>query len=361
MTSALGNTIQSNSLQTNAQGVARFAITGANTGDDTLTATALGASDTASLTVGGNSLTLESPVSGARIPIGDKVGVAVTLLDSGAPVAGQSVRFASSRGSFGTAQVKTDNNGTATATLSASSAGAATITVSTANGQSASTNIQFVATQAAALALKADPATVDTGASSTLTAVVRDANDNPVGGVTVDFSLDDTSGGSLQPAETTTNTDGQASATYTAGSSSAAHPAAITATVADDSTISDTATLVVGGQSLRIALGTSATIATDANGNYALPYTALVTDAAGNPISNADFQLSVQSVAYQEGTKQPDNNEYQPVYKAPPIASNFGCANEDRNHNGILDSGEDLNGNGTLDLGTSRACRVPPI
>lgn len=354
VTSALGNTIQSGSLQTNAQGVARFSLRGDNTGDDTVTVSALGAASTHTLQVGGNSFTLGAPAGGSRIPTGRSVAVKSTLLDSGDPVSGRQIDFTSTRGRFENTSATTDNNGLATASLSSTDAGPATITASTPDGQSASVTVQFVATEAASITLQASPATVDTGGNSTLTAVVRDDDDNPVSGVAVNFTLTDASGGAIQPARATSDDSGRAIATYTAGSSSTGEPATVNAAVGDAPDVSDTASITVGGQALRVALGTSGDIDTSDDGtSYVLPYVALVTDAAGNPITSADFELSVQSLAYQEGMKVPDAEDeyYVPVYQAPATASDFGCGNEDLDHDGILDEGEDTNDNGVLDPG----------
>ena len=67
------------------------------------------------------------------------------------------------------------------------------------------------------LTLSTSPMSVSTGGSSTATATVVDQNGQPVSGVEVTFSANL---GNMSPASATTNANGQASATFTAGSQS---------------------------------------------------------------------------------------------------------------------------------------------
>lgn len=357
VSSANGNTLGSSSLQTNAQGVATFQITGTISGQDTITASALGTTRSVDLTVGGASFAFTAPDGDTEADINEPVDVVLNWRDGNGPVTGETVRFSSSRGTFSSSSVTTDGNGNARTTLTSSDAGPATVTATGTEGRSASLQLQFVATNAVSIIAQAEPATVSAGNDSTITATVRDDNGNLVSNALVEFNLQDTSGGRIQPSQQRTNAQGRATATYTAGATSAGAPARITVSAADAG-ISDTVSVTVGGQALRITLGTGGELDASATTTYDLPYVALVTDASGNPVSDASFRLSVQSIAFQEGLKVVTDNDgdgepdtYSPYYEAPKNASDFGCMNEDVNGNGILDADEDINGNGMLDPG----------
>ncbi|MES1926351.1 Ig-like domain-containing protein [Salinisphaera sp. T31B1] len=353
-----GNTLSAASIDTNTQGVVRFTVTGKENGQDTITASALGATARAALAVGGASFAFSAPDDGTTAPINESLPITLTWRAANGPVVGESIRFSSSRGRFTDQTVATDSAGTATTTLASADAGPAIITASGGSGQSTSLSIQFVAQDAASLIAQADPATLNAGQSSTISATVRDANNNLVSGADVEFNLRDTSGGRIEPSQQTTNNAGRATATYTAGSSSAGDPAVITARVVGVESARDTVSVTVGGQALRITLGTGGELASQTT-TYTLPYVALVTDAAGNAVSDADFQLRVQSLAFQEGNKVATDTDdddtadtYVPRYAVTDeSASDFGCPNEDVNANGILDTGEDRNGNGILEPG----------
>ncbi|MGH8539654.1 MAG: hypothetical protein ACRETW_04025, partial [Stenotrophobium sp.] len=120
-----------------------------------------------------------------------------------------------------------------------------------------------------------------------------------------------------------------------------------------------TVNLTVGWQALRIVLGTGNTITALNSTQYQLPYSVLVTDAAGNPPpAGSVVNLVTNALAYQKGVETFVGVKWTPTYAVtcstdPDCATttSFGCLNEDANHNGILDPGEDYNGNGLLDPG----------
>jgi hypothetical protein len=220
--------------------------------------------------------------------------------------------------------------------------------------------VQFNATTPSSVALQASPSTVAISATSVITASVRDANDNPVANRQVQFMLVDDSGGTLKQSTATTNSSGQASVTYQAGSrTSSANGVKVTGAVAGAT--SGTTTLTVGGQALRIVLGTGNTITALNSTQYQLPYSVLVTDSAGNPpAAGTVVNLSVNSLSYQKGVET-FTTIWAPIYAVDcssdpgcSTPSSFGCYNEDRNLNGKLDTTpiyEDYNHNNTLDPG----------
>lgn len=120
-----------------------------------------------------------------------------------------------------------------------------------------------------------------------------------------------------------------------------------------------TVALTVGGQSLRIVLGTGNTITALNTTQYQLPYSVLVTDASGNPPpAGSVVNLVVNALSYQKGVEQYNGTLWVPIYAVDCTSdqgcsstASFGCSNEDINLNGIFDPGEDYNGNGFLDPG----------
>ncbi|TXH03800.1 MAG: hypothetical protein E6R07_10335 [Nevskiaceae bacterium] len=148
-------------------------------------------------------------------------------------------------------------------------------------------------------------------------------------------------------------------------SSSPSNPASVTGGSGTGATFQlvnvkkGTVLLTVGGQSLRIVLGTGNTVVPLNNTQYQLPYSVLVTDSSGNPPPTGSVvSLAVNALAYQKGSEVYVNGSWAPIYAVncgsdPGCAttSSFGCFNEDVNYNGVLDQGEDYNGNRELDPG----------
>lgn len=333
-------------------------MTGSVDGPDTVTASALGLSAQTTVVVGGDDFQFTAPGDNTQISLNTPTNVTLTWLNNGAPVSGETISFATTRGTLSSATATTDASGQATVSIQADNAGPAILSATENGGLSATRSLQFVATQPASINVQSDPATVGPTGQSTITATVRDGNNNLVTGANVTFNLTDTTGGMLSDASVVTDTRGTATTTYTAGSISAATPAQITASVG---AFQDTANVTVGGQALRIVLGTGNEITEPDLTTYQQPYTAIVTDAAGNPVPDADFRLSILAVSYQKGNKVLTDvdgdgtaDQYVPVYNVPTGTAGtdeFGCLNEDINVNGILEAGEDVNGNGMLEPG----------
>lgn len=304
--------------------------------------------------------------SGATFTITRNVTVKLT----GGTVGGQTVAFNATRGSLSAATATTNASGIAAVAINqpsaAGNAGGAVVTAvcSTCSPQlEVSTAVQFNATTPSVVALQASPATVATNGTSAITATVRDANDNPVANQRVQFTLTDDSGGGLQQSSATTDSSGQAVVTYQAGgTTSSANGVKITGAVSGAA--SGTTTLTVGGQALRIVLGTGNTITALNSTQYQLPYSVLVTDAAGNPPpAGTVVNLTTNAIAYQKGyeTYNPSAKLWEPVYEVDcttdggcASVSAFGCYNEDKNLNGILDlppDDVDYNHNNKLEPG----------
>jgi len=238
-------------------------------GNDTITATAAGASKTQALTVSGAGFAFTTPAPSVEIPLNTPTPISIHWTSAGAPVVGQPVTFATSRGVIAGSPAITDPAGNTPippaaggVTISSTSAGIATISATASGGTPAATlDVTFVATTASSIAAQAVPGTVvvTTGGSqtnnkSTISVVVRDAANNLVKNAGVDFNLTDNTGGSLNASHAITDVNGSASVTYTAGTvSSAQNGVSVLTTVTDISGtvvgpgITDTATLTVSG------------------------------------------------------------------------------------------------------------------
>lgn len=361
VTSGNGNTLSMSNPQTDGSGQAQFSVTATNAGTDTLTVSALGLSAQTQVEVAGDNFQLIAPADGAQVNLNTPATVTLRWLNNGTPVDGETISFSTTRGTLSAQSADTDASGEASVTVQADNAGPATVTASTEGGLQTTTTVQFIATEPDSIDVQADPATVSPSGQSTITAIVRDANNNLVTGETVNFTLNDTSGGSLDNGSAVTNVNGVASIVYTAGSNSASQPATITATINSDTSIQKSVNVTIGGQALRITLGTGNELVEPNSTTYQLPYVAIVTDANGVPAPNANFRLSVTSVAYQKGSSRfSDTDEngtpdtWVPFYTVIPDDDDpdqFGCPNEDVNKNGILDPGEDTNSNDRLEPG----------
>jgi hypothetical protein len=314
------------------------------------------------------------PVSPASVVGGSGGGATftisqnVTVLLTGGTINGQAIAFNTTRGALSAATAVTDGSGRATVSLNqpsgAGNAGGAVVTASCTSCSpaiSSSTTVQFNATTPSAVSLQATPSTVPLNGTSVIVATVRDTNNNPAANQTVQFTLVDDSGGALLQSSATTNASGQATITYQAGGTTGSQDGVkITGAVAGAT--SGTVNLTVGGQSLRIVLGTGNSILEPNTTQYQLPYSVLVTDAAGNPPpAGSAVNLRVNALSYQKGKEVFVAPSWSPVYAVNcstdshcAATTSFGCKNEDTNLNGILESSptdEDDNGNDALDPG----------
>lgn len=351
VTSSAGNTLSAASLTTDANGHATFQVTAVNAGNDTLTATVLGQSATETVAVSAQNFAFSaplpvSPATSVLVPLGTSQAVTVVWTTNGTAQAGQVITFSTTRGAFAGGAVSTtattDSSGTATVDISASSAGPAVVTAS-ATGVTAQLALTFIATTPAAIDLQASPSTIATLGQSTITAIVRDANDNLVEGQTVTFQLTDVTGGAISVGSATTDVQGRAQTVYTASSTaSATNGVMITATV--QSTVTSSVTLTVGGQAVFLSLGTGSQIYENPDKTqFSVPFIVQAQDSAGNAVNGVAITLKVHSLDYAKGVWVSGT----PWTWQPSIE----CANEDVYGTGIFQSAEDVNSNGKLDPG----------
>ena len=283
---------------------------------------------------------------------------------SGSPNSGQTVNFSATRGTIysdsactsSASSAVTDASGLATVYIKSSNAGPSLLTAFVTSGPSTSKNINFIATVANSIDLQVDNATIgpndgsqSTQQQATITATVRDPNNNLVKGKVVRFSItQDNSGGTLSTATATTDSLGQASTTYiSSAATTAKNGVVISATVEDTPSVTGTISLTVAKTELFVRFGTGNKINLVGDSQYSLPYTVIVTDASGNPVST-NVNLSINPEQYSKGVWQVLGTDSFWT-QVPSVAAP--CASEDVNENGILDAGEDNNGNGILDPG----------
>jgi hypothetical protein len=360
--SSAGNTLSSSTITTDSSGHGTFQLTATKSGTDTISVGALGLSAAQSVAVSNQLFTFTAPAANAQIALGQTATVTVNWTSSGQPVVNQVVTFSSTRGTLSAQTATTDASGNASVTVVATSAGPAIISA-TATGVTATQNVSFVATTANSIAVQASPSTITIKGQSTITAIVRDPQNNLVQGKTVAFQLSDVTGGQLSFATAMTDEEGVAQTVYTASSTpSTSNGVVVTATVQGTS-ISQFATLTVGGQTVFISLGTGAKINENSNfTQFQMPWVVQAVDSAGNPVNNVAILLTIHSAsrpynAYFKGAYQVCGSAWVQYNGTPGCTGNLattpivGCANEDLNLTGVFDPAEDTNTNGKLDPG----------
>lgn len=342
-TSALGNAITPATVTTLTDGSASISYTATNAGNDTLTVSGGGTSVQYAVSVSNTNFVFVTPADGSSVAIGATQTVTVQLLPA---VAGTAINFSSTRGLVNTPTATTNASGIASTTVSSTTAGAATVTAQAPNGAQTRRAVNFVATVPSSLVLQTNTSAVapnSAGSSAnsvTLTATVRDVNNNAVQGATVNFSLAaDTSGGRIGTGTGVTNANGVVTDTFVPGiSSTAANGVQIVATVAS-TLISGTATVTVSNRALFITIGTSNTIANLDQNTYSKPFSVYVSDSNGAAVANQSIVLSVYALGYGKGQLTFSNGSWRAIDTvATPITS---CVNEDENRDGILQASED--------------------
>lgn len=348
LTSARSNTLSAASVTTDTNGSATFTMTVANGGNDTITASSLGATIALPVTVNSDSFAFISPGSGAEVSLGASQSLTLRWTSSGAPKAGQTVNFSATRGVVTPSSAVTNGNGEVTASISATNAGGSIVTaISGAN--SAQLPLEFVATTPATIDVQPSIFTLGPGQSSTILAVVRDAQGNLVKNQIVSFSLNDVTGGTLSPGTGTVVTDsqGRAQTIYTASNQTSANEGVIITASVSNGAITDDVKLTVARREVFISLGTGNEVEEPNTAQYRLEYVVQVTDASGNGVKDVPISMRILSTRYHKGAR---------VKATAPAtgwdtALSASCSDEDVNRNGTLDAGEDNNGSGRIEAG----------
>ncbi|GGW76753.1 Ig-like domain-containing protein [Alteromonas halophila] len=354
--SAANGSLASSTVVTGADGQANVTYTATTAGADTITASALNAEASFSLTVQQDEFSFTTAPTD-EVPLNQDTEVAVTWNQNGNPLVNGDVTFSTSRGEIvGSASTSTDSNGRAAFTLRSDNAGLAAITATgyDSNGNEVVTarlDIEFIATVPDTIIADATPDLIGPdGQTSTITAIVRDDDGNLVKNAVVTFNVNDTSTGSISPSQSTTDSNGVASTVFTSGAVTSQDAVVITAAISGNPAISDDVLLTVGNRAFDISIGTGNIINSPDNATYMKEFAVFVTDSVGNPIRGVDLTASVTPVkfanggVYFEGGWSWNGEVWQPAYTSI-------CSNEDKNANGILDPGEDNNGDNELSPG----------
>ena len=350
ITSAQGNVLSVDSATTDSNGQVLVALTGAVSGEDTLTATGLGLAAQQAVSISDDTFEFVAPAVAAEIDLGDIAVVQVQWLKNGVPQVGQTISFSATRGTLSTSSAITDASGVASIIISATNAGPSVITAQNDEGTTTSREVEFIATTPDLISVEADPFTIAPGETSTITAVVYDPNGNLVKNQDVTFQLDDVTGGEISVVRDRTDSQGRARTVYTASStSSAVNGVTITATV-DGTSISSSVQLTVAEREAFVSIYAGAPLEVPDTTRYQKLITVTVTDINSAAISGVDVRLKLVAGNYFKG-------QYVAVYDENDnfvgwaVVYNATCSNEDVNLNGVLDPGEDVNGNGSLEPG----------
>lgn len=358
ISSAKGNSLGNPAPSTDSNGSAIVTVTATANETDTITVTGAGATAQFTLNVSEDSLFLGADPT-QDVSLDTPVCVTAQWKRSGTPVSEGKVHFATTRGTPTSGTGETDADGIAEFCITSDNAGPAVVTAWTDdNSVRAEIELLFYAETASEITLQANPAVIEPNASSEIVAVVRDAKGNLVKGKNVHFSVNGIGSiGSIVPNMVTTDQYGRARATYTAEPvASAKDGVVITAQVVDTPAVTATTTLTVAQKALFITLGTGSEIKKLDSTKYAKPYSVMVIDASGNPVANAEVQLTIWPPSYRKGKHEWNGEDS--IWK-PSISTT--CDNEDINKDGYLNSGEDHNNNDKLEPGVVAATFPPSI
>lgn len=379
--SALGNTLSDTSPATSGNaGKASFTYTAVNSGTDTLTVTALGATNSATINISADAFAFLEVNGEAgqvlEVDLNTAQSLSVEWLVNNAANVGQDVTFNTTRGVIAdtaanlansvTSTDVTDAEGQAQAFVRSQFAGLATISAVGGEGAdavSAKKVIEFVAVNPTKVEAQAFPAQVGLGESSAVRAIVRDASNNPVKNQVVVFSLDNAAGGTISTGTAVTNSQGVASTVFTADSTTGAgvegENLVIRAALQSNNAVFDETDIAVGERTLFFRFGTGNVITKPSDSTYAKEFSIIVTDSSGNAVPNQQLNVAVSSIGYRKGywVPSPPAPEAFKIWitsgSLPPAAwiAPQGCISEDSNFNGSLDAGEDINGDGQLTPG----------
>ncbi|PWQ94650.1 hypothetical protein [Leucothrix arctica] len=350
-------------LLTDAQGEAQFDIQPTSGGEYDIEISALGATNSKTITVSPNAFNLDTTVDEIAVDTTQAITLAWTA--NGVAQANKEIYLSATRGQIfsngsSVEQVTTDANGNATFDILSSTAGGTVITASD-NTTSLSTSLplEFVSTTPKYLNIQADPSIIAALGTSSILAQVNDINDNPVKNQVVVFNLEDTVDGKLSSSKATTNSAGKASVVYTAGNATSALDGVVitshiegVAKTAEEAMSGETfveedvTKLTVGGEAVRIAFGFDELLV-DNSPFYEKTFGVIVTDNAGNPVANKQIDFTVTSIGYYKGSLGYNEEAGQWLYNDPF----YDCSAhvEDIDKDGWLDDGEDYNNSGTLE------------
>ncbi len=356
-----------------------FSLVGTSEGTCSLSTDNFGASASLDIGVSGDEFTITSSTDKTNdvlngdanileVPVGADETINLLLKKNNLVVTGKTIQLSTTRGllrSSGGAvisSVTTDVNGEASFNVNSTNTGDAVITASVDGLKAILKDVEFVSDAPVYITTQASPSIVKPLAKSTITTTIHDINNNPVKNKIITFRIE-TGGGSLNTSEAKTDSLGRASIEYTAGTDASATDGVVIATeVQGNTTLNKNVSLTVGGNALRIVLGTNSTLETS-NLTYTKKFIAIVTDSAGNPVKDQNISFSLIPTAFYKGRMvgvDTDNDGIAdawsdataqlPISAAPVYSSAITkCISEDANNNGNPDQGEDIDGDNQLE------------
>lgn len=389
ITSAAGNTLSTTSAVTDAHGQISL-MAGTANGSDTISFSAVKTQDGVATVFADYEFSVSDdqlqfvPNTKTQLPVGGSHAMSVNWTIGGSPIVGEDVKFTITSGQvLGSSTVTTGANGNATVNVSSNIAGEVVLYVEAADGSVVNKHtFNFVGVTPDDINVKTSSSRVITRDRATISVEVIDANGNAVSNKPVVFSSDNLKGGQISATSATTDVDGIAEITFTAGATATeADEVAIRAQV-EGTTVFDTVLLTVAEPALNVILGTANSIEYEGTSarlsvQFKNPYVVQVADGSGQPLAGAEVHLSIEPVAYRKGEvtavdtlgmlpfeiSAPDvfaakywrvlDEVYYGDFNNDGVNETFSytvtCDNEDANGNRVLDAGEDTNGNGMLD------------
>lgn len=363
-------------VDTDSDGQAQVVFTG-QTNPGTVTVSALNGTVLTSYVINVSqdtvSFVTNEPPTG-DLQINQIYPVSVNWIQSGVGVNPGTINFSATRGTvYGdnaatipVTSAATDVNGTARIWIRSTNAGPTLIKAEPVSGPEISVEKEFVAPVPAEgfsyLDLQANKSTIGPNKeTATLTAIVRDGNNNLVKNVTVEFSIQsDVSGGRLTSPVAKTDSLGRATTTYESSAATTAKDGVIIQARINETGYScslpsvDTdcrqIPLTVARAELFVRMGTSNLMFDLDTTRYKKEFNILVTDSGGNAIENKSLTVTFIPTIYYKGYRQWD-----PVGKIWITVYTKSCINEDLDLDGVLTGSEDQNNNDVLDPGNVAA------
>ena len=237
--SAGGGSVSPGSRQTDASGIAKTRFTlGPNAGTQTVNATAgnLAPAPFSAISQINGAVNIANQTTGALTDTVEAIKAeSLTVLvtnQSGTPIPGVTVTWASTGGVVSATSVPTSAAGLSKVRfMYGTGAGNQTATATVTGLVGSPVTITLNATAGAAVSIAktaGDNGTAAPSSQVTYTVQSRDSHGNPKGGVTIDWAVA-SGGGSIDPAQNTTATSGNASATRTLGGGAGDQTATATA------------------------------------------------------------------------------------------------------------------------------------
>jgi hypothetical protein len=374
--SSLGNTFSVANANSDSQGRLTVQLQTKQSGTDTLSVSALGATATKSVAISGIDLRVLPAISVdnagveqlQQAAIGSCQAIEGLYLVGGVPQAGI-LSLATSRGILFTDSACSVPLSGSRALISGKfpptyikhdTASIATISASVDAAASSITRIEFVAplTTKANVTLQPELSAIGSGEKATLVAMVRDGTsiNNVVKGATVQFSiLADPSGGTLvAPFNAVTGSDGTARAVYVGGAGDTGNGGAIIEArlVALPAAVAST-NITVSKKALSVQIGRGNSLIEYSNTVLQQDFAVFVSDAAGNGVPGVTISATAWPTAFSTGGMRwvPDTAVAKEPGRWMVNDPSYTCPNEDVLRRGFYNASLDHNGNGQLDPG----------